>query len=192
MRTDVARWLERTLLVVGLVLVGYYIYVSVETRLYQAMENRELDAILSSAPAPTARPRGEPAPGSTVGRIEIPRLGVSAVIRAGSDARTLRLAVGHIPRTAVPGEAGNIGLAGHRDTFFRRLEDIRADDEITIVTADGTFRFRVEDTRIVSPKDTWVLNPTRRAALTLVTCYPFTYIGSAPDRFIVRAVAMAS
>lgn len=192
-RTDVARWLERTLLVVGLLLLGYYVYASVETYLYQAMENRELDAILSSAPAASSpRPHRAPPPGSTLGRIEIPRLGVSAVIRAGSDARTLQLAVGHIPGTAVPGEAGNIGLAGHRDTFFRRLADIRADDEIRIVTADGTFRFRVENTRIVAPTDTWVLDPTRTAALTLVTCYPFTYIGSAPDRFIVRAVATVS
>lgn len=189
-RTDLARWLEWILLVVGLALVGYYVYVSVETRLYQAMENRELDAILASAP-PAAAParRTPPAPGSTLGRIEIPRLGVSAVIRAGSDARTLQLAVGHIPGTAVPGEAGNIGLAGHRDTFFRRLADIRADDEIRVVTTDGTFRFEVEGTWVVKPEDTWVLNSTRMATLTLVTCYPFTYIGSAPDRFIVRAVA---
>lgn len=183
-------WLERTLLIVGLVLVGYYTYVSVETRLYQALENRELNAILSSAPAlPSTRPRPQPAPGSTLGRIEIPRLGVSAVIRAGSDARTLRLAVGHIPGTALPGESGNIGLAGHRDTFFRRLRHIRADDEIRVVTPEGTFAFRVEDTKVVAPKDTWVLKPTRATSLTLVTCYPFTYVGSAPDRFIVRAVA---
>jgi sortase A len=181
------------LLVVGLTLMGYYAYVSVETYLYQAMENRELDAILSSAlpgpPGPPTPARPQPPPGSMLGRIEIPRLGVSAVIRAGSDARTLRLAVGHIPGTAVPGDSGNIGLAGHRDTFFRRLADIRADDEIRIVTPDGTHRFRVEQTSVVSPRDTWVLHPTRTAALTLVTCYPFTYIGSAPDRFIVRAVA---
>lgn len=187
------RWLERLLLVVGLALVGYYVYVSVETRLYQAMENRELDAILSSAPpaAPHAR-RPALAPGSMLGRIEIPRLGVSAVIRVGTDARTLRLAVGHIPGTALPGDGGNIGLAGHRDTFFRRLRDIRADDEIRVVTTGGTFRFDVEETRVVSPKDTWVLNPTRTATLTLVTCYPFTYLGSAPDRFIVRAVGRQS
>jgi sortase A len=190
MRTEPLRWLERLLLVVGLVLIGYYVYVSVETYLYQTMENRELDAILSSAPPPSKmRARPQPAQGSLLGRIEIPRLGVSAVIRAGSDARTLQLAVGHIPGTAVPGDSGNIGLAGHRDTFFRRLKDIRADDEIRIVTPEGTYRFRVEDTRVVSPKDTWVLNPTPTTALTLVTCYPFTYIGSAPDRFIVRAIA---
>jgi sortase A len=190
MRTELLRWFERVLFVVGLALIGYYVYVSVETYLYQAMENRELDTILSTAPpAATTQARAQPVPGSTLGRIEIPRLGVSAVIRAGSDARTLQLAVGHIPGTAVPGDKGNIGLAGHRDTFFRRLKDIRADDEIRIVTANATYRFRVEDTRVVSPRDTWVLNPTRTATLTLVTCYPFTYIGSAPDRFIVRALA---
>lgn len=189
-RTDtVVRWLERLLLVVGLALIGYYVYVQVETRLYQAMENRELDAILSSAPPAAPLPRRpQPAQGEMLGRIEIPRLDVSAVIRAGTDARTLRLAVGHIPGTALPGDEGNIGLAGHRDTFFRRLRHIRADDEIRVVTPDGTYRFAVEDTQVVSPKDTWVLNPTPDATLTLVTCYPFTYLGSAPDRFIVRAV----
>jgi len=190
-RIDLVRWLERALLVVGLALVAYFVYVQVETYLYQTMENRELDALLSSRPDDGVRAPVRPRPtnGSTLGRIEIPRLGVSAVIRAGVDARTLRLAVGHIPGTAIPGETGNIGLAGHRDTFFRRLANIRPDDEIRIVTPEGTYRFRVDHTRVVSPKDTWVLNPTRGTALTLVTCYPFGYVGSAPDRFIVRASA---
>lgn len=112
------------------------------------------------------------------------------MIRAGSDARTLRLAVGHIPGTSLPGDGGNIGLAGHRDTFFRKLRDIEPDDEIRLVTPDGTFSYRVQRTDIVWPKDTWVLDDTGRPALTLVTCYPFTYIGSAPQRFIVRAVEL--
>ena len=80
-----------------------------------------------------------------------------------------------------------MGLAGHRDTFFRRLRDIRADDLIRVVTPEGTFTYRVEGTQIVDPEDVWVLNQTAAPALTLVTCYPFTYIGSAPQRFIVRA-----
>src|SRR6185295_12168231 len=121
------------------------------------------------------------------GRIEVPRLGVSAVIRAGTDARTLRLAVGYIPGTALPGENGNLGLAGHRDTFFRKLRDINPDDEIRVTTKDGVFRYYVQRTNIVMPEDVWVLNETAYPALTLVTCYPFTYIGSAPQRFIVRA-----
>lgn len=196
-RHDGWRLLERLLLVIGVVLVGYYAYVSAEARLYQAFENRELDAILASAPPPAsavskravARRTHVPA-GSIVGRLEIPRLGVATVIRAGSDARTLRLAVGHIAGTALPGEGGNIGLAGHRDTFFRRLRDIRPDDEIRVVTREGTFSFRVQRTNVVWPRDTWVLDDTGQPALTLVTCYPFTYIGSAPQRFIVRAVEL--
>ena len=112
---------------------------------------------------------------------------MSAVIRAGSDARTLRLAVGYIPGTALPGENGNVGLAGHRDTFFRKLRDINPGDEIRVTTKDGVFRYFVQRTNIVQPSDVWVLNATGYPALTLVTCYPFTYIGSAPQRFIVRA-----
>ena len=114
------------------------------------------------------------------------------MIRAGVDARTLRLAVGHIPGTALPGDGGNIGLAGHRDTFFRKLGEIRTFDVIRVVTPTGTFSYEVERTRIVKPEDTWVLEDTSVPSVTLVTCYPFTYIGSAPDRFIVRAIASAS
>jgi sortase A len=183
------RALERLLLVIGLVSLGYFAYVVAESHLYQAMENRELDAILASAPSAPEQhaPRPPPAAGSMIGRIEIPRLGVSTIIRAGSDARTLRLAVGHINGTAFPGESGNIGLAGHRDTFFRRLRDIRVGDEIRIVTPNETYTFVVKDTSVVKPRDVWVLNATPTPVLTLVTCYPFTYVGSAPNRFIVRA-----
>jgi sortase A len=188
------RWIERVLFAIAVMFLGYYAYFSIEARLYQAFENRELDAILAGAPPPVTpelngTERHQPAPGSAIGRIEIPRLGVSTIIRAGSDARTLSLAVGHIPGTAFPGEDGNIGLAGHRDTFFRRLRDIRANDEIRIVTPDGQFIFRVRQTNIVQPRDTWVLNPTAERTLTLVTCYPFSYVGSAPQRFIVRATS---
>jgi sortase A len=190
------RWLERLFLLVAVICLGYYGYTSVESSLYQSFENRELDEILQNAQARAGLPNAQTAPavarhvpvnGAPIGRIEIPRLHVSTIIRAGSDARTLRLAVGYIPGTALPGEPGNIGLAGHRDTFFRRLRDIRPDDEIRIVTPGGSYTYRVERTRIVNPTDVWVLDPTPRPALTLVTCYPFTYIGSAPQRFIVRA-----
>ena len=185
-------WLERLLLVIAFVCCGYYTYVSAETYLYQAYENRELDLILASAPARIpdrahAAARVRPVNGERMGRVEIPRLGVSVVVRAGSDARTLQLAVGHIPGTALPGESGNMGLAGHRDTFFRRLRDIETGDEINVVTPEGTFAYRVERTVIVEPEDVWVLDPTTSSTLTLVTCYPFTYVGSAPQRFIVRA-----
>ena len=195
------RWLERLFLVVAVLCLGYYGYVTLEAQFYQAYENRQLDEILHSAPAhprpSTSTPASKrrlarvPVPGSIIGRIEIPRLHVSSVVRAGSDARTLKLAVGHIPGTALPGEDGNIGLAGHRDTFFRRLRDIQPDDEIRLVTPEGVYVYHVERTRIVNPDDVWVLDPTGRPSLTLVTCYPFSYIGSAPQRFIVRAALEA-
>jgi sortase A len=196
-RSSPLAWLERVLLVIGFVLLSYYGYVSAETYLYQAYENRELDRILASAPpaavtAPgTPARRVAPANGEPLGRIEIPRLEVAAIVRAGSDARTLQLAVGHIPGTALPGERGNMGLAGHRDTFFRRLEHIKPDDAIRVVTPDGHFTYRVERTVVVEPEDVWVLAPTDEDTLTLVTCYPFTFVGSAPQRFIVRATLLA-
>jgi sortase A len=185
---------ERLLATIGIVCLGYYGYVSVEAFLYQRYENQALNAILASAPpsagtAAAASPGAgrRPAPGSTMGRIEIPRLNVSAIVRAGIDARTLGLAVGHVPGTALPGERGNAGLAGHRDTFFRRLDDIRPDDEIRVVTPGGTYVYRVERTDVVQPADIWVLEDTPTPVLTLVTCYPFTFVGSAPERFVVRA-----
>lgn len=196
------RFLERLLVIVGIVCLAYYGYVSAESALYQAYEAKELDAILTSVPTPPQPvaepadvplpPRARPASGSTIGRLEIPRLHVSAIVRAGSDARTLRLAIGHIGGTALPGEQGNVGLAAHRDTFFRRLGDIRSGDQVRLVTPDGTFTYRVKGTRVVEPRDMWVLDPTATPALTLITCYPFRYIGSAPQRFIVRAELVAS
>ena len=189
-RQRVSRWLEGLFLVLGSVCLGYYLYMVGEARLYQSFEDKELDTILASRSASPAR-RLPPAQGSTVGRIEIPRLGVSAVIRAGSDARTLQLAVGYIPGTALPGENGNLGLAGHRDTFFRKLRDINPGDEIRVTTKHGVFRYFVQRTNIVEPRDVWVLDSTGYPALTLVTCYPFSYVGSAPQRFIVRAALRA-
>jgi sortase A len=194
----VSRWLERALLAIGIACLGYFGYVSAETVLYQAYENRELDAILASrepelanaAPDTPPEARRAVANGETVGRLEIPRLKVSAVVKAGVDSRTLRLAVGHIPGTAFPGETGNVGLAGHRDTFFRRLRDVRSDDEIVLTTPDGVYRYRVDRTDVVEPSDVWVLDPTEQPTLTLVTCYPFTYVGSAPQRFVVRAAGV--
>lgn len=124
---------------------------------------------------------------SLVGRIEIPRVRVSAVVREGVDDRTLRHAVGHVPGTALPGKPGNIALAGHRDTFFTGLRNIRKSDRIQVRTLDGEFEYEVDAIRIVTPKDVEVLAPTKEPALTLVTCYPFNYVGSAPKRYIVRA-----
>ena len=119
--------------------------------------------------------------------LQIRRLGVSVVVLAGTDDWTLNRAVGHIEGTPKPGDDGNVGLAGHRDGFFRPLKDIAVGDVIEMATDEGVDRYRVTQTLIVSPSDVWVLDPTESPTLTLVTCYPFYFIGSAPKRFIVRA-----
>jgi len=123
----------------------------------------------------------------TVGMIEIPAVGLATRVLEGSNAPTLRLAVGHIPGTALPGPSGNVGLAGHRDTFFRSLRRIKVGDEIRFTTVAGTFKYRVISLRVVLPDAIEVLNDTRLPTLTLVTCYPFDFIGTAPQRLIVHA-----
>jgi sortase A len=125
--------------------------------------------------------------GSPLGRIEISSIGVSAIIMEGVDGRTLRRAVGHIPGTPLPGQTGNVALSAHRDTFFRALRNIHKDDEITLTTLHGSYRYRVNSTQVVEPQDTRALDATADNILTLVTCYPFYFVGPAPKRFIVRA-----
>jgi sortase A len=122
-----------------------------------------------------------------VGRLAIPRLGLSAIVRDGDSDATLRVALGHIPSTAFPGQTGNVGIAGHRDTLFRQLRRVRKHDVIWLETPSGKFAYEVQSLQIVKPADVGVLQPGRAPELTLVTCYPFGYIGAAPDRFIVHA-----
>jgi sortase A len=122
-----------------------------------------------------------------IGRLEIPRLRLSAVVIEGIGRTTLRRGVGHIPGTALPGEAGNVGLSAHRDTFFRPLKDLKIKDEIQFSTLKGDFRYEVVSLRVVAPSDVGVLAQSHENVLTLVTCHPFFYIGAAPKRFIVRA-----
>ncbi len=114
------------------------------------------------------------------------------MLMEGDDAKTLRRAVGHIRGTALPGQPGNVALSGHRDTFFRPLRNIRENDVIVVTTLHGEYRYRVESTRIVAPDDIAVLNAGEGEILTLVTCYPFYFVGAAPDRFIVRAERLHS
>src|ERR1700693_2391366 len=120
--------------------------------------------------------------------IEISRLGISAVIMEGSDETVLRRGVGHIPGTAFSGRSGNVGLAAHRDSFFRGLRNVRRNDDVVLRTPRGEYRYRVVSTKKVAPKTLEVLRPTEEETVTLVTCFPFDFIGSAPGRFIVSAV----
>ena len=139
---------------------------------------------------PRSAPRARrPALGenSLVGRLTVPRLHLSAIVREGVGKDTLGLAVGHIPGTAFPGQNGNVAVAGHRDTLFLGLKGIQANDVVKFETLEGSYEYQVKSTEIVTPRDVSVLNAGKYSELTLVTCYPFSYIGPAPDRFIVKA-----
>lgn len=188
-RTSLRGFLEGTLLVIALLSLAWCGISFVEPRLYQALQGRALDEELRDRMRGLDRVAEHGVPvGSILGRLEIPRLGLSAIIREGEDPRTLRLAVGHLPGTAWPGHPGNAAIAGHRDTFFRTLRHIEEHDEILVTTSSGVYRYMVVSTRIVYPDNVSVLKSTRQSVLTLVTCYPFVYVGSAPQRFIVRAL----
>jgi sortase A len=179
-------------------MLAYCALVSADSWRFQKTERRRFEQLLhdrrktshpeslaSSAIAPGTWPPA--AAGGLIGRIEIPRLGLSVIVVEGVDRRILRRSVGHIPGTALPGQPGNVGISGHRDTFFRPLRNIRRDDIITLTTLLGDYRYRVLSTKIVSPSDVEVLDAGENEILTLVTCYPFYFVGPAPDRFIVRA-----
>ena len=133
-----------------------------------------------------------PAENIPLGRIEIASIGLTAMIQEGTSNRTLQRGVGHITGTALLGASGNVGLAAHRDTFFRKLRDIQAGEDIKLTTLNGSVLYRVELISIVEPEDSRVLSDSGENILTLVTCYPFSYVGPAPKRFIVRARQISS
>ena len=176
------RVLQWIFLVIGFFCLGLYGFFKVEAYFHQ----QELESMLKleqpkEHPHVTAElPKRKLQEGDLFGRIEIPRLNMSVMVMEGVSDRTLRLGAGHIPGTP-------LGIAGHRDSFFRPLKDIKTGDTIKFATIDGTTEYRVTSTQIVGPKDTFVLDGNSQDEMTLVTCYPFFYIGSAPKRFIVQA-----
>ena len=186
----VARWLEICFWAMGCLALGYCAFLWGRAQYDQAEGNWALEHTLPGDPmtvtGPTRR-APDSAEGSLVGRIDIPRLDLSAIVFEGTSDDTLARGVGHMRGTAGPGERGNLVLAGHRDTFFRELRNIRQGDEVNILGPEGEFAYQVESTAIVEPDQTEVLKPSDGATLTLITCYPFRYIGNAPQRFIVRA-----
>jgi sortase A len=150
--------------------------------------NGLLLAVVSLVPAEAGEARAGTAAPAAIERIEITRLGIAGSVREGADTHTLATAVGHIPFTGVPGKPGNIGLAAHRDGLFRNLGNIALHDEIMLKTGAGKFLYRVESFKVVDPRDVAVLAASNQEILTLVTCFPFNFVGHAPQRFIVRAV----
>ena len=190
---SVLQSIERLLLIVGLTCLGWtgatlleaYHFQGERSRLLEAVARSSEAVVLTSTPKAPARNAADPA--APIGRLEIPRLGVSVVVMPGDDDSTLMKAVGHLPDTPLPWNGGNTALAGHRDTFFRPLERVKIGDDIHLDTPRGRFQYRVRRTIVVEPEDLSVLDPSANATLTLITCYPFRYIGPAPKRFIVQA-----
>ncbi|MGB9465410.1 MAG: class D sortase [Candidatus Acidiferrum sp.] len=174
------RWASFVFLLAGIVAVAYASFVVLYGEAYQAIELRKFEHI-----APTTEPHllnfGE-----VIGEIRIPRLGVKAIVVQGDAPEQLDHAVGHLPQTALPGEWGNVALAGHRDRLFRPLREIREGDTIIIATSNGSFQYEVQSAFVVSATEVGVLRSSDAKELTLITCFPFNYVGHAPNRFIVR------
>lgn len=199
----------KTFFAIGILTSGYCAFVLFDARIYQLYEGWRFEraaagiktsqviveltrptppsSSLAPSPANTIRPRPSSKPGEAIGQIGIASIGLKAIIAEGVDDRTLQRAVGHIPGTPWPGQAGNVAMAGHRDTFFRRLRNIKKNDEITLTTLDGSYHYLVDVIELVEPDNTEVLDHSSEPTLTLVTCFPFYYVGPAPERFIVRA-----
>lgn len=192
------RLCERLMYGLAAILLGWVAYQLAAAQWFQHAQGKRLDQMLRSTPhaavtydaggafravaARAAIQRGDP-----VGRLELERVGLAVILSEGVEESTLARAVGHLPGTALPGEAGNTVFAGHRDTFFRPLRRARVGDLLRITTPDGVFSYRIEARYIVPPDRVDLIASTGRPTLTLVTCYPFEYVGAAPLRYVLRA-----
>ena len=194
----ILKWAQRALFACAFLLLGYCAFSLVDAWIFQSRQSAILDRQLrdrqaasksASQPQSSAVPASAPAVAADglIGRLEIPRLLLSVVVVEGVDKTALQRAVGHIPGTSLPGQAGNVGLAGHRDTFFRPLKDLKINDEILFSTLKGNFKYEVQSLRVVDPNNVGVLASSGENVLTMVTCYPFYFVGPAPKRWIVRA-----
>lgn len=192
-------WTEAIAAAIAVTCLGSFLVVKVQARLFNFTEQVKLAAIDAESaaadrqaiPRPSPR-RSMPHPGDLLGWLKIPRVKISAAVIEGTAAKELRKAIGHVPGTAVPGESGNIALAAHRDSFFHGLKRIRKGDEIELLSFEGERLYRVSSIQIVPPTTVSVLREKGRSVLTLLTCYPFNWIGSAPSRLVVRAFPVHS
>ena len=176
------RALERVLAGVGVLALAYLSYALTLSGIVGERQGRRLEQLLAG----TVKERH-----GLIGRLEIPRLGVLAIVQEGVEDGTLSWAAGHVKGTAFPGQKGNVVVAAHRDTLFRRLESVRAGDALRFVTPEGNYEYAVTGFEVVAPSRTDVLRPRAPREATLVTCYPFGFVGPAPLRFVVRAASLS-
>ena len=189
MAASVRLWISNALLFAAGAAIGVFVWSVVRAAVDQRMDEWSFDRE-RAAHARTEPPRVRPpavAHGDVVGRLVIPRIHLRAMVREGTDEDTLDVALGHIKGTALPGETGNVGVAGHRDTLFRHLGEVGRDDVIQLQSLSATYVYRVDGIAIVKPEAVGVLAAGGRPQITLVTCYPFRYVGPAPKRYILKA-----
>jgi sortase A len=189
-------WVERGLIALGFALGVWSLLAAAQVRFYQSLPVPPPTAQIARLPGDAGSSDSgrtatsvvsTPDAGSWVARLEAPSVGLVATVIEGSTDQMLARAAGHIEETPLPGQDGNVGIAGHRDTTFRAVRNLKIGEPLRLTTPAGVFEYRIERTFIVNPEDVYVLDPTSTPSLTLVTCYPFTFIGHAPKRYIVRA-----
>lgn len=184
------RWwkpaVERGLLFLGLLALGWSALILGEQRYREVAFQRSLDTAAATHTAIDAEPSAiVPSPGETLGHLIVG--GHSAIVQEGVDASALRVGAGRVPGTAWPPDKGNVAIAGHRDSVFRVLSGVGVNDHVSLVLPAGARDYVVDEILVVDPTDTWVLAASREPRLTLITCYPFSWVGPAPQRLIVRA-----
>lgn len=187
-RTHLRNRVWLVFLLTGVILLGYVLWA------YSSMyfEQRRLAREWQRQQQEQQQSRQEATPGSTpadagseLTLLSVPKIDLESVVVEGTDNRSLRLGPGHLSDTPQPGEAGNSVISGHRDTFFRHLNDLQMGDEVLVRRAGKTFHYKVTGKRVVEPTDVAVIAPTKDSELTLLTCYPTYYIGPAPKRLVV-------
>lgn len=194
--TSVMEWIERALLAMGIMLAAWSGLTHLERSYLEHLPVPPASAVkMTSLPGEghatdlgrgTSRTRAVTG-GTWLARLEAPSVNLTATVLEGTDDSTLRRSAGHIEGTAYPGSTGNVGIAGHRDTTFRPVRNLKVGDQLLLTTVDRVFEYRIAATKVVNPADVYVLDPGERPLLTLVTCFPFTFIGNARQRYIVHA-----
>ena len=197
--TTLLKFLERFCFTAGLALVGLAAFVHIDAQAHREMAISEFerirDAIADSAAQADWSEKRKAAyldslqqdAGQILAVLRIPSTNIEVPILDSTSDLALNRGAGHVDGTSLPGEPGNVAIAAHRDGFFRGLKDIRVGDDIELTTLDGQKTYRVSMLSVVDPLNVSVLDPTDDSVITLITCYPFYYIGAAPERFIVRA-----
>jgi sortase A len=187
-RSSVLRNVHRLLLWTGAVVLTYAGGATAYSAAYQRYQAREFQqAVLAGAQTPADLHEGD-----LVGKLEISRIGLSVMVLQGMEETTLSVGAGHVPGTPLPGLGGNVVIAAHRDTFFRKLKDIVPGDRIRVSIGARAYDYIVGSTETLDPADTWVMTSRASEELTLITCFPFYFVGNAPKRFIVHAVPAAA